>query len=109
MAVVSASHIPYPLVERAIRTGNLSFIRRHAGQITLSLRDRISVWVLTAEQDPAGLEAAAADFIKWWATEVPGAQLADYRLILKACDEILAAPERVADELAALCAARGID
>ena len=64
---------------------------------------------MIAEQDPVGLEAAAADFVGRWAAEVPGAQLADYRLILRACDEMLVAPERVADELAALCAARGVD
>jgi hypothetical protein len=101
--------VPHPRVVAAIRAGDLSFIRRHAGRITLSLRESIGVWVLIAEQDPAGLEAAAADFIGRWAAEVSGAQLADYRLFLKACDEMLAAPERVADELAALCAARGVD
>jgi hypothetical protein len=109
MPDVLAPHVSNPRVEAAIRARDLPFIRRHWPQITPSLRQRARVWGLIAEQDPAGVEAFAADFIAHWATEAPKPQTEDYRLILKACDEIPAAPDRVADELVALCAHRGVD
>jgi hypothetical protein len=109
MSDVLAPHVSNPRVEAAIRARDLPFIRRHWAQITLSLRQRARVWGLVAEQDPAGVEAFAADFIAYWAAEAPKPQTADYRLILTACNEISAAPDRVADELVALCAHRGAD
>jgi len=108
MTAVGAPHIPFPLVERAIRTGDLPYLRRHARQITLSLPNRISVCVLVAEQEPGSLERDALDFIEQWTTEVPARKLDDYRVILGAIDAMRFAPQQSAAELVALCCARGV-
>lgn len=106
---VGAPHIPYPRVQAAIRAGNLAFLRCHSAQINLSLRDAISVCVLIAEQEPSQLDPASVRWIKQWAARARGEQRDDYRLIVEAFDVLPVAPERACGELAALCAARGLD
>jgi hypothetical protein len=108
MIGAGAPHIPYPLVERALRTGNLPYLRRHSRQITLSLLDRIRLIELAADQEPAMVERDALDFIRQWTVEVPGAQLEDYQRILDAVNAVRHAPERAAAELEALCSARDV-
>jgi hypothetical protein len=56
-------HISNPRFQAALRAGQLSFILEHAGQITMDLPDEIRVCRLIAEQEPAGLELAAAEWI----------------------------------------------
>ncbi len=108
MLAANATHIPYPLVDRALSTGNLAYLRRNARQITWSLLDRIRLIVLVADQEPAALEGDALAFIEQWATEVPAAQLEDYQRILDALRTVRHAPDRAAGELTALCSARGV-
>jgi len=106
---VRASHIPYPRVQAAIRAKDLAFLRRHAGRISLSLPDAISVCVLIAEQQPGQLDAASVRWIKQWAAAARGERREDYRLIVEAFDAMAARRDLAAEQLLTLCAARGLD
>lgn len=108
MAGVDA-HIPYPRVQAAIVAGDLSFLRRHSAQITLSMRDAIRVCLLIADQQPAQLDAASVRWIKQWAARAREEPRSDYRLIVEAFDRLPIAPEQSAAELEALCAARSLE
>jgi hypothetical protein len=108
MAAVDATHLPYPLVDRALRRGDLRYLRRHSRQITWSLLDRIRLIVLAADQEPAALERDALDFVRQWTAEVSATELEDYQRILDAVKTVQHAPERAVGELTALCSARGI-
>jgi len=105
----TAPHIPYARFEAALRVGDLAFIRRHAGGLTLSLADEAEVCRLIAGQDPGRLEAASVGWIKRFAARARGERRSDYGLIVSSFDALTLEPEMGVDQLRALCAARGLD
>ncbi len=108
MIAVGATHIPYPLLDRALNTGNLTYLRRHYRQIDWSLLSRIRLLELVAEKEPAAVESEAVAFIRQWSAEVPGTCVEDYDTILGAVRAVRHAPERAVGELTSLCSMRGI-
>jgi hypothetical protein len=104
----SAPYIPHPLVVRALSTGDLSYLRRHSREISLSLPEQIRVLELAADQEPGALEGDVLCFIKQWTEEVPARRLEDYRTILQAIDVLAFAPERATAQLTSLCSLRGV-
>jgi len=105
----SAPHIPYAQFQAMLRAGNHAFIRRNAERITMGLPDAAEVCRLIAEQDPASLEPASVHWIRRFAAEAQAQERRDYGLIVQAFDAMTAQPELAASQLAALCAARGLD
>jgi hypothetical protein len=102
-------HVPYAQFQAMLRAGNLAFIRRNAERITMGLVDAAVVCRLIAEQDPGSLEPASVQWIRRFAAEAAEQERRDYGLIVRAFDMMTAQPELAAAQLAALCAARGLD
>jgi hypothetical protein len=110
MTVVCGSpHIPYARFQAALRAGQLAFIRRHAGQLTLSLADEAEVCRLIAAQEPGQLEEASAGWIKRYAAEAKDQRRSDYLVILRAFDLLKVEPELAIGQLKALCTVRGLN
>ena len=75
----------------------------------MGLPDAARVCCLIAEQDPGGLEAASVQWIRRFAAEGIEQERRDYGLIVRAFDTMIVQPGLAAEQLVALCAARGLD
>jgi hypothetical protein len=102
-------HIPYARFRAALDAGDLPFILAHADRFTLGLLDAVEVCRLVAVRDPGRLEAASVRWIRRFAAEAVEQQRGDYRLIVDAFDAMAFNPDLAAEQLAALCAARGLE
>jgi hypothetical protein len=80
-----------------------------AERITMGLLDAVVVCRLIAEQDPGSLERASVQWIRRFAAEARAQERRDYGLIVQAFDAMTAQPGLAMAQLAALCAARGLD
>jgi hypothetical protein len=109
MQGIVSQHVPYAQFQAMLRAGNLAFVRRHAGRITIGPADAARVCRLIAEQDPGGLESASVQWIRRFAAEAHEQERGDYELIVRAFDTMSARPELATGQLIALCAARGLD
>lgn len=104
---VSALHIPYSRIDAAIRAGHLSFLTAHLE--SLSLATEAEVCRLIVEQQPQKLREATVRWIQRFAREARGQELDDYLRIWQAFHRFPVAPDLSAQELVALCSARGIE
>ena len=109
MPSLGSSHVPYAQFEAMLRAGNLPWIRRNHGRITMGLPDEARVCRLVAEQDPCRLERASVRWIKRFAATADGEQRSAYGLIVQTFDTMSFNPELAAEQLAALCADQGLD
>jgi hypothetical protein len=104
----SGNHIPYPRIRAAIDADDLGFVLKYRDQINLGLAVAVEVLELFAEQAPARLEAACLRWVRRYAAEAQGQQLADYGRIVVACNALRSEPDFGTDELSRLCEERGL-